>query len=58
MEDGFNIPITDLNGNQYKAKVLELNRVCIGNYYLPKDLKEGEVIEIFDSELDHIKEKI
>lgn len=42
----------------YKAKVLELNRVCIGNYYLPKELKEGEVIEIFDSELDHIKEKI
>ena len=24
MEDGFNIPITDLNGNQYKAKVLDI----------------------------------
>lgn len=42
----------------YKAKVLELNRVCIGNYYLPKELDEGEVMEIFDDELDLIKEII
>lgn len=41
----------------YKAKVLELNRVCIGNYYLPKDLKIGDIVEISEKDLDLIKEK-
>ena len=41
----------------YKAKVIELNRICIGNLYLPNDLRLGEIRELSESELDLIKEK-
>lgn len=41
----------------YKAKVIELNRICIGNLYLPNDLMLGEIRELSESELDLIKEK-
>lgn len=39
----------------YKAKVLELNRICIGNLYLPKDLKVGQIRELTEEELDEIR---
>lgn len=41
----------------YNAKVLELNRICIGNYYLSNDLKLGEVKELSLDDINLIKEK-
>lgn len=35
----------------YKAKVLELKRICMGELYLPSDLGVGEVREVSDEEL-------
>ena len=40
----------------YKAKVLELNRICIGNLYLPSDLELGQIRELTEEELKKIKE--
>ena len=40
----------------YKTKVLELNRICIGNLYLPKDLKVGQLRELTEEELNKILE--
>lgn len=41
----------------YGAKVVELNRICIGNLYLPSDLKLGEIREASTEELEKIQEK-
>jgi len=41
----------------YGAKVVELNRICMGNLYLPKELKLGEVKEATEEELQKIQEK-
>ena len=41
----------------YGAKVIELNRICMGNLYLPKDLKLGEVKEATEDELQKIQER-
>ena len=41
----------------YKAKVVELNRICMGDFYLPKDLKQGEIRELTSQELDLIQSK-
>ncbi|MBE6793686.1 MAG: rRNA pseudouridine synthase [Ruminococcaceae bacterium] len=41
----------------FGAKVLELNRIRIGNLYLPKDLKLGEVKEATKDELQKIQER-
>ena len=41
----------------YGAKVVELNRICMGNLYLPKELKPGEVKEATQNELQRIQEK-
>ena len=41
----------------YGAKVVELNRICMGNLYLPKYLKLGEVKEASEDELKMIQEK-
>ena len=41
----------------YGAKVVELNRICIGNLYLPKELKIGEVKEATQNELQRIQER-
>lgn len=38
----------------YKAKVVELCRVQIGNFKLPKELKEGEYRELTEEELNLI----
>lgn len=40
----------------YKAKVIELNRICIGNFDLPDDLNLGEVRELCKEELNKIQE--
>ena len=39
----------------YKAKVVELNRICIGNLYLPNDLNLGQTRELNSNELDMIQ---
>ena len=39
----------------YKAKVIELNRICIGNFYLPKDLSLGQIRELTIEELKKIQ---
>ena len=39
----------------YKAKVLELKRISMGNFILPKDLEEGEIRELTKEELEQIK---
>lgn len=39
----------------YGAKVTELNRICMGNLYLPKDLKLGEIREVTLDELEKIQ---
>jgi len=41
----------------YGAKVIELNRICMGNLYLPKELKLGEVKEASEEELQKIQER-
>ena len=41
----------------YGAKVVELNRVCMGNLYLPKELKLGEIKEASQEELQKIQER-
>lgn len=41
----------------FGAKVVELNRICIGNLYLPKDLKLGEFKEATEEELEKIQER-
>ena len=41
----------------YGAKVVELNRICIGNLYLPCDLKLGEIREASVEELEKIQER-
>ena len=41
----------------FKAKVIELNRICMGNLYLPKELKQGEIKEATENELKQIQEK-
>lgn len=38
----------------YNAKVIELNRIQIGNFILPKDLKQGEYRELTDKELNMV----
>ena len=40
----------------YGAKVVELNRICMGNLYLPNDLKLGDVKEATQDELEKIQE--
>lgn len=42
----------------YGAKVVELNRMCMGNLYLPKDLKLGEVKEASQEDLQKIQQSI
>ena len=39
----------------FGAKVLELNRVGMGNFYLPADLEIGECREFTDEDLKKIK---
>ena len=41
----------------FGAKVLELNRIRMGNLYLPKELKLGEVKEATQDELQKIQER-
>ena len=41
----------------YKAKVLELKRICMGELYLPSDLAVGKVREVSDEELLKIQSK-
>ena len=41
----------------YGAKVVELNRICMGNLYLPKELKLGEIKELNQKELQEIQER-
>lgn len=41
----------------YKAKVLELKRICMGELYLPSDLAVGKVREVRDEELLKIQSK-
>lgn len=42
----------------FGAKVIKLNRICMGNLELPKDLKKGEFREATDDELERIQEKL
>ena len=41
----------------YGAKVVELNRICMGNLYLPKELKLGEIKEASQDELQRIQQR-
>ena len=41
----------------FNAKVIELNRISMGNLYLPNDLKLGEVRELTIEELNKIKKQ-
>ena len=41
----------------YGAKVVELNRICMGNLYLPKELNLGEIKEATEMELQKIQER-
>lgn len=41
----------------YKAKVIELKRICMGELYLPSDLAVGKVREVSDAELLKIQSK-
>lgn len=41
----------------FGAKVVELNRVCMGNLWLSKELKFGEVKEATEEELNKIKQR-
>ena len=59
-----NITLTEGRYHQIKrmfgcfgAKVVELNRIRIGNLYLPEDLKPGEIKEATQNELQKIQER-
>ena len=59
-----NVTITEGRYHQIKrmfgcfgAKVVELNRIRIGNLYMPKELKLGEIKEATESELQKIQER-
>ena len=59
-----NVTITEGRYHQIKrmfgcfgAKVIELNRICMGNLYLPEDLKLGEVKEVSDVDLQNVQER-
>lgn len=41
----------------YKAKVVELNRICMGDFYLPKDLEQGKIRELTNEELELIQKR-
>ena len=41
----------------YAAKVIELNRICMGNLYLPNDISLGKIREATNEELKQIQEK-
>ena len=41
----------------FGAKVTKLHRICMGNLYLPKDLKEGELRELIGEELKKLTER-
>ena len=41
----------------YKAKVVELNRICMGEFFLPKDLEQGEIRELTNEELELIQNR-
>jgi len=41
----------------YGAKVVELNRICMGGLVLPKDLKLGEIREATEEELEKMQER-
>ncbi len=41
----------------YKAKVVELNRICMGEFFLPKDLEQGEIRELTNEELELIQSR-
>ena len=40
----------------YGAKVIELNRICMGNLYLPENIALGEIREATEMELNKIQE--
>ena len=42
----------------YKAKVIELNRIGMGNLLLPNNLKTGECRELTYKEMEQIQEKL
>ena len=42
----------------FNAKVMDLNRISMGNLVLPSDLKIGDVREATQSELEKIQCKI
>ncbi len=42
---------------KHNAKVTELKRVRMGNFFLPKDMKEYDIREISSKELEQIQEK-
>lgn len=39
----------------YKAKVVELERIAMGNFYLPEDLPQGSTREFTKEELDKVQ---
>lgn len=39
----------------YKAKVVELERIAMGNFYLPEDLAQGECREFTEEELKKVR---
>ena len=41
----------------YKAKVLELERIALGNFYLPSNLNQGDYREFTKEELEKVLEK-
>lgn len=58
-----NVTITEGRYHQIKrmfgcfgAKVIELNRICMGNFYLPEELKIGEIKEASKQDLQKVKE--
>ncbi len=41
----------------FGAKVIELNRICMGGLYLPKDIAPGEIREATPAELEKIQSR-
>ena len=41
---------------KYRANVTNLNRICIGNLEIPKELKLGDIREATEEELRKIQE--
>ena len=56
VNDTIDYSTAEIIADEFGAKVTKLERIAMGNFYLPKDLKVGECREFTLEELKKIQE--